>query len=198
MAAKSTAPWPACSLAVLAFPPRGFSTVRTAFRRPSGTTRASDSSRLFAISSFILDGYRPWAEAERSPRVRTQNFTPTPSPLRPSARRIWASLPPASSPAVSDASAALRFRSVRCRTFGLPSDAPSRAFPPPPPRAAPLSRWCGFPPSGLPRGLASHRIFLLCYSHLMFCAHAGRTGLQIWIPILTLGQEWRGSAYRQL
>jgi hypothetical protein len=32
----------------------------------------------------------------------------------------------------------------------------------------------------------------------MFWPHAGRTGLQIWIPILTLGQEWRGSAYRQL
>src|SRR5712691_6023483 len=58
------------------------------------------------------DGYRLAAEAERSPRVSTQNFVPTPSPIRPPARRIWASLPLASSPAGWDASAALRFRSV--------------------------------------------------------------------------------------
>src|SRR3989442_2624480 len=45
--------WPARSLAVVAFPPRSRRAVGTAFRRPSGTTRPSDSSRLVAISSFV-------------------------------------------------------------------------------------------------------------------------------------------------
>jgi len=45
--------WPACSLAVVAFPPRSRRAVGTAFRRPSGTLRPSDSSRLVAISSFV-------------------------------------------------------------------------------------------------------------------------------------------------
>ena len=75
---------------------------------------------------WFLDGYRLSAEAERSPRVRTQNFVPTPSPIRPPARRIWASLPLASSPAGVDASAALRFRSVRYCIIRLLPDAPSR------------------------------------------------------------------------
>jgi hypothetical protein len=41
---------PAVSLAVVDFPPRMFGAVGTAFRRPSGTVRPSDSSRLFVIS----------------------------------------------------------------------------------------------------------------------------------------------------
>src|SRR5712691_6469806 len=45
--------WPARSLAVVAFPPRVLRAVGTAFRRPSGTLRPSDSSRLVAISSFV-------------------------------------------------------------------------------------------------------------------------------------------------
>ena len=45
--------WPACLLAVVAFPPRARCAVGTAFRRPCGTTRPSDSSRLMAISSFV-------------------------------------------------------------------------------------------------------------------------------------------------
>lgn len=45
--------WPAHSLAVVAFPPRVLRAVGTAFRRPSGTTRPSDTSRLLAISSCV-------------------------------------------------------------------------------------------------------------------------------------------------
>ena len=45
--------WPACSLAVVAFPLRGLRADGTAFRRPSGTTRPSDSSRLVVISSLV-------------------------------------------------------------------------------------------------------------------------------------------------
>ena len=111
------------------------------------------------------DGYRLVAEAERSPRVRTQNFVPTPSPIRPPVRRIWASLPLASSPAGWDASAALRFRSVRYCIVRLLPDAPSRA--------AQTRRPClvdgGFPPSGPQEDLTysmSHLVVLCsCRAH---------------------------------
>jgi hypothetical protein len=116
------------------------------------TPLVSSPSRL-----SVLDGYRPQAEAERSPRVSAQNFVPTPSPIRPPARRIWASLPLASSPAGSDASAALRFRSVRYCISRLLPDAPSRA--------ALTRRPClidgGFPPSGPQEDLT------YCMSHLV-------------------------------
>ena len=111
------------------------------------------------------DGYRLAAEAERSPRVRTQNFVPTPSPIRPPVRRRWASLLRASSPTGWDASAALRFRSVRYCIVRLLPDAPSRA--------ARTRRPClvddGFPPSGPQEDLTYYM------SHLMFCAHAEHT-----------------------
>lgn len=45
--------WPACSLAVVAFPPRGLRADETALRRPSGTTRPSDPSRLIVISLLV-------------------------------------------------------------------------------------------------------------------------------------------------
>jgi hypothetical protein len=110
---------------VAAFPPRPAAAVGTVFRRPCGSTRPSDSSRLFAISSFRSRWLPPTqAEAERSPRVRTQNFMPTPSPIRPPDRRIWASLPLASSPSGLDASSALRFRSVRHSTSDFHSTLP--------------------------------------------------------------------------
>jgi hypothetical protein len=51
-----------------------------------GTARPSDSSRLFAISSFGSLWLPPAGEAERSPRVRAQDFVPTPSPIRQPAR----------------------------------------------------------------------------------------------------------------
>ena len=111
---------PASSLAVVAFPPRGLRAVGTAFRRPSGTTRPSDSSRPFVISFFRPRRLPPVrAEAERSPRVRTQNFVPTPSPLRAPADGYWASLPMASSPPGRTPLTALRFRSVRYCTLGF-------------------------------------------------------------------------------
>jgi len=118
---------------------------------------------------WFLDGYRLSAEAERSPRVSTQNFVPTPSPIRPPARRIWASLPWASSPAGVDASAALRFRSVRYCIIRLLPDAPSRA--------ALTRRPClvdgGFPPSGPQEDLT------YCMSHLVvLCSCRAHPGLR--------------------
>lgn len=49
---KNTPSWLACSLAVAAFPPRRLRTVKTPFRKLSGTMRPSDSSCPFVISSF--------------------------------------------------------------------------------------------------------------------------------------------------
>ena len=119
--------WPACSLAVVAFPPRvlarGWDRLSTAFRYYA-TIRLLSSLRHLVLGSSMTTA-ACHAEAERSPRVRTQNFVPTPSPIRPPARRIWASLPSASSPQVWTPLTALRFRSVRHCTR-LPPDAPSR------------------------------------------------------------------------
>jgi hypothetical protein len=86
---------PACSLAVVAFPPR-VAAVGTTFRPSSGTTRPSDPYRLVVIGS--PNAYRPPAEAERSPWVRTKNFAPSPSPARTPDRRMWGSPPSAGSP----------------------------------------------------------------------------------------------------
>lgn len=106
------------------------------------------------------------AEAERSPRVSTQNFVPTPSPIRPPVRRIWASLPLASSPQARTPLTALRFRSVRYCIVGLLPDAPSRVV-----RCC--ERPClvdgGFPPSGPQEDLT-----LTCLTSL-FCVHAEHT-----------------------
>ena len=106
------------------------------------------------------------AEAERSPRVSTQNFVPTPSPIRPPVRRIWASLPLASSPQVRTPLTALRFRSVRYCIVGLLPDAPSRVV-----RCC--ERPClidgGFPPSGPQEDLTT-----TCLTSL-FCVHAEHT-----------------------
>ena len=106
------------------------------------------------------------AEAERSPRVSTQNFVPTPSPIRPPVRRIWASLPLASSPQVWTPLTALRFRSVRYCLIRLLPDAPSRVV-------RSCERPClvdgGFPPSGPQEDLTT-----TCLTSL-FCVHAEHT-----------------------
>ena len=106
------------------------------------------------------------AEAERPPRVSTQNFVPTPSPIRPPVRRIWASLPLASSPQDWTPLTALRFRSVRYCIIRLLPDAPSRVV-----RCC--ERPClvddGFPPSGPQEDLTT-----TCLTSL-FCVHAEHT-----------------------
>ena len=106
------------------------------------------------------------AEAERSPWVSTQNFVPTPSPIRPPVRRIWASLPLASSPQVWTPLTALRFRSVRYCIIRLLPDAPSR-------EVRSYERPClvdgGFPPSGPQEDLTA-----TCLTSL-FCVHAKHT-----------------------
>src|SRR5258705_5550799 len=108
------------------------------------------------------------AEPERSPRVSTQNFVPPPSPIRPPVRRIWASLPLASSPQVRTPLTALRFRSVRYCIVGLLSDAPSRVM-------RSCERPClidgGFPPSGPQEDLTA-----TCLTSL-FCVHAEHTNI---------------------
>jgi hypothetical protein len=63
--------WLVALLAVIAFPPLVLVEVGTAFRRPAGTVRSSDFSRLVVISLLVLDDYRHRAEAERSRWVRT-------------------------------------------------------------------------------------------------------------------------------
>src|SRR5216683_2901105 len=150
----------------------GWDRLSTAFRYFATIRLVSSPSRL----SF-RDGYRLAAEAERSPRVSTQNFVPTPSPIRPPARRIWASLPLASSPAGWDASAALRFRSVRYCIVRLLPDAPSRA--------ALTRRPClvdgGFPPSGPQEDLTycmSHLVVLCsCRAHQDFPSSGRRSAV---------------------
>ncbi len=115
------------SLAVTAFPPPGaFPWVTSAFRQPCGTTRSSDSSRPFAISSFVLSGYRSSAEAERSPRVRMRNFPLHPRPYALPPTDIGLRSPLAGSPkgrTPLDASLSLGAE-VHLR---LPPDLPSRA-----------------------------------------------------------------------
>jgi len=79
----------------------GWDRLSTAFRYYA-TIRHLSSHHHLVFRSSMASARR--AGAERSPRVSTQNFVPTPVPIRPPARRIWASLPLASSPADSDAS----------------------------------------------------------------------------------------------
>jgi len=110
----------------------------------------------------------------RSSPVSTQNFVPTPSPIRPPVRRIWASLPLASSPQVWTPLTALRFRSLRYCIIRLLLDAPSRA--------ARTRRPClvdgGFPPSGPQEDLTysmSHLVVLCsCRAHQGFARSARR------------------------
>src|SRR5712691_2894163 len=132
----------------------GWDRLSTAFRYYA-TIRLLSSHHHLVFRSSMASARR--AGAERSPRVSTQNFVPTPAPIRPPARRIWASLPLASSPAGSDASTALRFRSVRHCIIRLLPDVPSRA--------ARTRRPClidgGFPPSGPQEDLT------YCMSHLV-------------------------------
>jgi len=140
----------------------GWDRLSTAFRYYA-TIRLLSSHHHLVFRSSMASAHR--TGAERSPRVSTQNFVPTPSPIRPPARRIWASLPLASSPAGLDASAALRFRSVRYCIIRLLPDAPSRA--------ARTRRPClvdgGFPPSGPQEDLTT-----TCLTSL-FCVHAEHT-----------------------
>jgi hypothetical protein len=160
-------------------------------RGPSGDSRPPTPTSTSAIARTMLagrnatairlpsrlsfrDGYRRVAEAERSPLVTTQNLVPTPSPIRPPVRRIWASLPLASSPTGWDASAALRFRSVRYYIIRLLLDTPSRA--------ARTRRPClvdgGFPPSGPQEDLTyymSHLVVLCsCRAHQGSARYARR------------------------
>jgi hypothetical protein len=159
--------WPACSLAVVAFPPRVLRAGGTAFRRPSryyATIRLLSSHRHLVVGSSMTTALH--AEAERSPWVSTQNFVPTPSPIRPPVRRIWASLPLASSPQGWTPLTALRFRSVRYCIIRLLPDAPSRVV-------RSCERPClvdgGFPPSGPQEDLTA-----TCLTSL-FCVHAKHT-----------------------
>ncbi len=123
-------------LAVTAFPPPAASPwVTTAFRRPCGTTRSSDSSRPFAISPFVLSGYRLFRGGrEVSPGKNTQ-LPPTPSSLRAPLRRIsgfarrWPAHPRAARLST------LRFRSVQRFTSDFHQTSPRGLA-----RAAPLAR----------------------------------------------------------
>ena len=123
-------------LAVTAFPPpEAFPWVTTAFRQPCGTTRSSDSSRPFAISPFVLSGYRLFRGGrEVSPGKNTQ-LPPTPSSLRAPLRRIsgfarrWPAHPRAARLST------LRFRSVQRFTSDFHQTSPRGLA-----RAAPLAR----------------------------------------------------------
>lgn len=141
----------------------GWSRLSTAFRYYA-TIRLLSSRRHLVVGSSMTTALH--AEAERSPRVSTQNFVPTPSPIRPPVRRIWASLPLASSPQVRTPLTALRFRSVRYCIIRLLPDAPSRVLPS-------CERPClvdgGFPPSGPQEDLT-----VTCLTSL-FCVHAEHT-----------------------
>ena len=114
--ARNSSSCPACWLAVVAFPPRlsaGWSRLSTAFRYYA-TIRLLSSHHHFVLSFSVVTARGcPRAEAERSPRVRTQNFVPSPSPLRAPPDGIWASPPGGGSPCGWRASSALRLCSVR-------------------------------------------------------------------------------------
>lgn len=146
---------------------RGWDRLSTAFRYYA-TIRLLSSRRHLVVGSSMTTARH--AEAERSPRVSTQNFVPTPSPIRPPVRRIWASLPLASSPQVRTPLTALRFRSVRYCIVGLLPDAPLRVV-----------RCCerpslvddGFPPSGPQEDLTTPRLTSL------FCVHAEHTSASL-------------------
>ena len=80
---------PSCSApssTVTAFPPP-FARVRTAFRRPSGTTRSSDFCRVIVLRPCVL---RSTARAEpgRSPRVNSNDLNSISAPLHPRLRWI--------------------------------------------------------------------------------------------------------------
>ena len=142
---------------------RGWGRLSTAFRYYA-TIRLLSSRRHLVVGSSMTTALH--AEAERSPRVSTQNFVPTPSPIRPPVRRIWASLPLASSPQARTPLTALRFRSVRYCIIRLLPDAPSRMV-------RSCERPClvdgGFPPSGPQEDLTA-----TCLTSL-FCVHAKHT-----------------------
>jgi len=164
----------------------GWDRLSTAFRYYA-TIRLLSSHRHLVVGFSMTTALH--AEAERSPWVSTQNFVPTPSPIRPPARRIWASLPLASSPAGWDASTALRFRSVRYCIVGLLPDAPSRVV-----RCC--ERPClidgGFPPSGPQEDLT------YCMSHLVvLCscrAHQGCPPFRRRCAALTRASRFRQTA----
>lgn len=179
--------WPTCSLAVVAFPPQARLASRpvwTAFRRPSGTVRPSDFFRPFVISFFRsrrlpLVAFAT-AEAERSPRVRTQNFVQNRRHYQDSSKRKLGFAESSQLAPRAVGLTALRFRSVPHCTFGLPPDTPSRArrnvFTPPR-----ETRCSGQVPLSLAWGSLRQGPRRTCFSscrtstHLLFCAHAGRT-----------------------
>jgi len=120
------------------------------------------------------------AEAERSPRVRTRNFAPTPLPLRATPDGYWALPLQAGSPRVATPyGTSLSLGSVL--HLRLPPDAPSQASRRarrtapaststmgPVPRVSALVVGAGFPPSGSPEDLAhaSPPVPRPCRAHL--------------------------------
>ena len=89
-------------------------TTRARVSRYYATIRLLSSHHHFVLSFSVVTARGcPRAEAERSPRVRTQNFVPSPSPLRAPPDGIWASPPGGGSPCGWRASSALRLCSVR-------------------------------------------------------------------------------------
>ena len=97
----------------------------------SGLDRLSPAFRYYAtirllsslchvvLSFFTATARVSAAEAERSPRVRTRNLVPTPSPLRTPPNGYRASLPTASSPRGRAPHKRFTFRSVRHCTIGF-------------------------------------------------------------------------------
>src|SRR6266540_4247258 len=158
-------------LAVTAFPPPATSLrVTTAFRRPCGTTRSSDSSRPFAICPFVLSGYRLFRGGREVSPGKNAQLPPTPSSLRAPSDGYRASL--AAGRLTQGPRASRRFAFARCRGSPQTSTRPPLAGSPGlrhwqgpgPPDRRPCLLGAGFPPSG------SHEDF-----HLLFRAHAGRT-----------------------
>ena len=133
---------------------RGWDRLSTALRYYA-TIRLLSSLRHLVLGSSTTTAHPAVAEAERSPRVRTQNFVPTPSPLRTPPDGYRASPPEAGSPAG---------RTPHGASLSLGS-ALHLGLPPDPPRGrSPCPFGVGFPSSGSPEDF-----------HLLFCAHAGRT-----------------------
>jgi hypothetical protein len=160
-----------CSLAVASFPPPTYRGVKATFRWLCGTTRPSDSSRPFVVSSFrprqlpLSRGGRevsPGKGHGTSPdHRRLYSFPPTDIGLR---------MLMVSSPTGHKPHRRFALRSVPGFTLGFHRTSPrglSRALPlkgPGAPGRRPCLLGVGFPPSG------SQEDF-----HLPFRAHAGRT-----------------------
>jgi hypothetical protein len=111
------------------------------------TSLVSSPSRL-----WFLDDYRPWAEAQRSPWVRTQNFAPTPASLLRAVPTDTGPLLEASSPSVTRALTMLCLRSVWRFTLDFHQTPPRGSLLLPPPSSALVASSLGFLRQD-PRGL---------------------------------------------